>query len=569
MTIETGGTLGRYTIQGMIGRGGMANVYKAFQPALERVVALKVMRAALTEDPEFVERFRREARAVARLEHPNIVQIYDFDEIDGHSVLAMQFLDGGTLKERLTEVGGPLPPPEAARIVRGVAEALDHAHSLDIVHRDVKPSNVMLTKLGRVVVTDFGIAKMLGSSTTQYTQTGVGVGTPDYMSPEQGQGMPIDRRADVYALGAVAYEMLTGRVPFTAETPLAVVFKHVRDPLPRPSSLNPAIGPAIEAVLDKAMAKQPDDRYPTAGAFAAALEEAVAAPTRVPLPIVPPTEAVVAPAAPARAALPIPLIAAGIGVLVLLGGGVAVGALVSRQSIAPIVAPTVPAPSTNAAAQVIAPSPAVPQQADQPVTCTPATGDTQTTFNCLVTGLVPGATPTINGGPPPLVLGVVNADGTYVYRVKPGTSGTFAVTITTGAVTKSAQFEVVAAPVAAAPASPNAPPQTPVAPPVTPQTAAPVAAGSGSASCSPASAPADAQVTCSFTGFPPGAALTVTTQYENQRAFPVPPPPGQTLSADASGTWLFYVSTTGAPRGTFKVTASGGGLTLVAQYQVQ
>ncbi len=552
MTIETGDTLGRYTIQGMIGRGGMANVYKAFQPALERVVALKVMRAALTEDPEFVERFRREARAVARLEHPNIVQIYDFDEIDGHSVLAMQFLDGGTLKERLTEVGGPLPPPEAARIVRGVAEALDHAHSLDIVHRDVKPSNVMLTKLGRVVVTDFGIAKMLGSSTTQYTQTGVGVGTPDYMSPEQGQGMPIDRRSDVYALGAVAYEMLTGRVPFTAETPLAVVFKHVRDPLPRPSELNPAIGPAIEAVLDVAMAKKPEDRYAAAGAFAAALEGAVAAPTRATLQIVPPTELVVSPAtaaaaAPARAALPIPLIAAGIGVLVLVGGAVAVAALVSRLSIglAPPVATSAPG---AVAVESVAPGAAVPSA------CDPARGDALSLFSCRFVGLTPGAavtvTMTINGQPSnlgPLSSGIVRPDGSYTYSIEPGIPGAgFVVTITSGTVSRSAQFETLAA-ASVAPAA--------QAPQVT-----------GGASCTPASGPAGTSFTCAFSGLPPGAAITLVGRVGG---FPATMETGGAVVAQ-DGAWRTgLISSQGMPRGVATFTVTAGGVTRTAQFQVQ
>jgi len=277
LSLEPGQTLGRYQILEPLGEGGMAVVYKAQQPALDRVVALKVIRSGYSEDREFMERFEREAKAIARLEHPNIVQVHDFDRIDGRAFIAMQFLEGGTLKarlERLVRGGGRLPQAEAARIVRQVADALDHAHAQNVVHRDIKPSNVMLTHDGRAVVTDFGIAKMLGQ--TQHTQTGVGIGTPEYMSPEQGQGQPIDARSDVYSLAAMAYEMLAGRIPFTADTPFAIVLKHMKDPLPPASSFNPEIGMATEHVLLKALAKEPADRYESAGAFASALEDAIA-----------------------------------------------------------------------------------------------------------------------------------------------------------------------------------------------------------------------------------------------------------------------------------------------------
>jgi predicted Ser/Thr protein kinase len=276
--LQPGQTLGRYQILEPLGEGGMAVVYKAQQPSLERVVALKVIRSGFAEDRDFMQRFEREAKAIARLQHPNIVQVHDYDTVDGRPFIAMQYLQGGTLKQRLESLalaGSRLPQREAAAIVGQVAAALDHAHSIDVIHRDVKPSNVMLTGDGRAVVTDFGIAKMVGGQ-TQHTQTGVGIGTPEYMSPEQGQGNPIDRRSDVYSLAVVAYEMLTGRIPFSADTPLAVVLKHMKDPLPRPSSFNADVGPATEGVLMKALAKDPTDRYDSAGSFAAALEGAIA-----------------------------------------------------------------------------------------------------------------------------------------------------------------------------------------------------------------------------------------------------------------------------------------------------
>ncbi len=276
MSLQPGQTIGRYQIISQLGQGGMATVFKAFQPSLDRTVALKVMRAGLAEDAEFRERFVREARAVARLEHPSIVQVYDFDEIDGRAFMTMTYIEGGTLKDKLDELaksGERLPPREIARILSQVADGLAYAHSQGIIHRDMKPSNVMLTKDGRAVVSDFGIAKILSGA--QYTQAGVGIGTPEYMSPEQGQGKTVDARSDQYSLGVVAYELFVGRLPFSADTPLAVVLAHVRDPLPLPSSVNPAVGPRVEQAILKALAKDPAERYASVTDFAAALQRAI------------------------------------------------------------------------------------------------------------------------------------------------------------------------------------------------------------------------------------------------------------------------------------------------------
>ncbi len=274
----TGKTLGRYRLVERIGRGGMATVYKAYQPALERYVAVKVMHEQLAvEDPQFFKRFQREAKAVAALRHPHIVQVFDFGVEDDVPYMVMEYLEGVTLKDELqalTGRGETMPLEDVGRIFQAVASAVEHAHGQGMAHRDLKPANVMLTNKGDVVLTDFGIARIVGG--TQYTATGAILGTPAYMSPEQGQGQGGDERSDVYALGVILYEMVTGRVPFDADTPLAVIYKHISDPLPLPRRLNPALPEGVEQVILKALAKRPEDRYQRASAMADALADALA-----------------------------------------------------------------------------------------------------------------------------------------------------------------------------------------------------------------------------------------------------------------------------------------------------
>lgn len=273
-----GQQLGRYQILAGLGSGGMATVYKAYQPALDRIVALKVLRTGFAEDAEFQERFEREAKAVARLLHPHIVQVFDFERVEALPFMAMQYLEGGTLKAKLgalAEEGQRLPPRGVGRIVSEIAEGLGYAHALGIIHRDIKPSNIMFAADGKAVITDFGIAKILAAAAQHTLTTGVGIGTPEYMSPEQGRGLAVDARADIYALGVVAYEMLTGRVPYVADTPLAVALAHAHDPLPLPSALNPEVGAATERALLKALHKDPEQRFASAPEFAAALAAAV------------------------------------------------------------------------------------------------------------------------------------------------------------------------------------------------------------------------------------------------------------------------------------------------------
>ena len=272
--LQPGQTLGPYRIIIQIGKGGMANVYKAYQPSVDRYVAIKVLPSQLAESKEFATRFQQEARIIAKLEHPHILPVFDYGESDGIAYFVMRYLEAGTLKEKM-EAGRPLPLNEIDRIFNQLADALSYAHSHGIVHRDLKPANALIDSYGNIFLTDFGIAKLLESASSRLTQTDAIMGTPAYISPEQAQAQPVDQRSDIYSLGIILYEMVTGRVPFVADTPLAIIFKHVSDPLPLPSSIKPDIPASIEQVILKALAKDPRDRFSTAAEFAAAWKRAL------------------------------------------------------------------------------------------------------------------------------------------------------------------------------------------------------------------------------------------------------------------------------------------------------
>jgi eukaryotic-like serine/threonine-protein kinase len=274
MNVLVGKTLGQFRIVERIGTGGMATVFKAYQPNLDRYVAIKVLPAYHARDPVFVQRFVREARAVAKLAHPNIVQIHDFGEVDNITFIVMEYVDSGTLKDRLKQQQR-LSVPEAVDFMIQAAEGLDCAHRNGIVHRDVKPANMLLRKDGHLLLSDFGIAKIL-EGTTNLTRVGTGIGTPQYMSPEQGTGMPVDRRSDIYSLGIVLFHCLTGRVPFTADNPLSITVKHLNDPLPVEFLRNVGVPAAVEQVIVKMTAKAPQDRYQTAEELIDALTTALA-----------------------------------------------------------------------------------------------------------------------------------------------------------------------------------------------------------------------------------------------------------------------------------------------------
>lgn len=314
-TLIPGQNVGAYQIIEQVGKGGMATVYKAYHAAMDRYVAIKILPFQFAQNKEFNERFKREIRTIAKLEHPRILPVYDSGEHEGTPYLVMRYLDAGTLKDRIEE--GGLTLEETNHIFTQLADALSYAHSQEIIHRDIKPSNVLLTERGDIFLTDFGIAKLIGEH-TQFTVSGAITGTPAYMSPEQGEGRAIDARSDIYALGVVLYEMVTGRVPFEAETPLAVILKHLQAPLPPPSQLNPHLHSALERVILKALAKNREDRFATVtemlAAWKAAMDEAgsdssVAAPPApagqvAPIPILSPplTEAEPSPAGTAAAA---------------------------------------------------------------------------------------------------------------------------------------------------------------------------------------------------------------------------------------------------------------------------
>jgi len=273
-------SLGRYHILEQLGEGGMATVYKAYDTRLETDVAVKVIRTERLA-PEILQRslkrFEREAKALARLTHPHIVKVTDFGEYEERPYLVMEYLPGGTLKGRIKQ--GPIPWGDAIRLLLPIAEALDFAHSQNMIHRDVKPSNILLTERGQPMLTDFGIAKILDLEETQdLTGTGMGVGTPEYMAPEQWTGKA-SALSDQYSLGVVLYEMLTGRKPYIADTPAAILLKQATEPLPRPGQFARDLPEKVEKILLKALAKNPEDRYPSMGGFAAALESALSGTT--------------------------------------------------------------------------------------------------------------------------------------------------------------------------------------------------------------------------------------------------------------------------------------------------
>lgn len=264
-----GSTVGNYQVVEMLGRGGMAEVYKAYHAELNVFRAIKFIRPEFVRSDDFRVRFQREARAIEQLDHPYIIRIYDFGVHEKMYYMVMQFVDGDNLKDLLAEQG-PIEAEQALTWVTQIADALAYAHARDVIHRDIKPENIMLSTDGQVKLMDFGIAKLLNSD-TQLTQTGVGIGTPAYMAPEQATAESVTASTDVYALSIVLFELLTGQQPFKADTPIAVIVKAINDPLPMPRAINPNIDQRIEAIIVKGTSKDPNNRYADANEFLQAL----------------------------------------------------------------------------------------------------------------------------------------------------------------------------------------------------------------------------------------------------------------------------------------------------------
>jgi eukaryotic-like serine/threonine-protein kinase len=263
----------RFRLDEKVGAGGMSSVYRAYDPTLERWVAIKLMHRDISTDPDQLERFRREARAVASLNHPHVVTVIDAGEDEGAPYIVFEYVEGETLKDRIRRLG-MLPVPEAVAYAIEIGRALSAAHAARLVHRDVKPQNVLIDPEGRAKVTDFGIARSMEAH--GLTATGRVLGTTDYVSPEQALGHAVTEQSDIYSLGIVLYEMLTGEVPFQADTQVAVAMKHVRDPLPDVQRRRPEVSAALAAVVERATAKETKRRYATVAEMVHDLEEVLA-----------------------------------------------------------------------------------------------------------------------------------------------------------------------------------------------------------------------------------------------------------------------------------------------------
>ena len=268
----------RYVVEEPLGQGGMSAVYKATDPNLKRVVAIKVIHSHLSSNPDFLQRFEEEAAAVAQLRHHGIIQVFDFNRDDDLYYMVLEFVPGETIQDhlkRLNASGRKLSPTKAIEYMAGICDAVDYAHQRGMIHRDIKPANLMLTTTGQVILMDFGIAKIVGGQ--RHTSTGAVVGTAMYMSPEQIKGEQVDRRTDIYSLGVTLFEMVSGRPPFQADSAMTLMMMHVHDPVPNPKELNPDVPDGLVAVINKALAKDPNKRFQTAAQMAGALRNLLSA----------------------------------------------------------------------------------------------------------------------------------------------------------------------------------------------------------------------------------------------------------------------------------------------------
>jgi Protein kinase domain len=346
MAIGPGTQLGAYEVQEILGQGAMGTVYRAYHGALARTAAVKVL-SALTPDPDAVARFRREAQAIARMRHPNVLNVYDFGEHEGTPYMIVEYVAGGSLNERMKSAGR-FSRQDALRLLEGIGAALDYAHGLEIVHRDVKPANVLLEPTGNPVLADFGLAKLLQQSSLK-TVSGVTTGTPAYMSPEQVMGAPVGPAADTYALATMAYELLAGVIPFDGEGVLELLYAHVHREPPPASSKDPELGPAVDAVLARGLAKDPGQRWESSAAMVSALRSAldsrlaaapvspvppIAATMPVPVKAAEPLPPAVFPRRPGRRWLPI-AIGGAVAIVVVAGALLALNALSGGRAAGP------------------------------------------------------------------------------------------------------------------------------------------------------------------------------------------------------------------------------------------
>jgi serine/threonine protein kinase len=311
--------IGIYEIKSELGRGGMATVYRAYDPRFEREVAVKVLPSELLHaDPQFRLRFEREAKIIAQLEHSAIVPVYDVGEADSQPYFVMRYMNGGSLSDRIK--AGGLTIEDASRILGAIAPGLDEAHSNGIVHRDIKPSNILFDKRGNPYISDFGIAKLSQAQSGNVTGSAI-IGTPAYMAPEQAQGTEVDGRADIYALGIILFEMLTGRQPYEADTPMAVAIKHITDPVPHIRQANPKLPESMDAIIQKAMAKDKTQRFSTAVEMTNALRDAARGdPTKLQAKATPTIKASVQAIPQKKGFNPLFVIAPVIAIAVLAGG---------------------------------------------------------------------------------------------------------------------------------------------------------------------------------------------------------------------------------------------------------
>ena len=371
--------IGLYEIKSELGRGGMATVYRAYDPRFEREVAVKVLpRELLHADPQFRLRFEREAKIIAQLEHTAIVPVYDVGEADGQPYFVMRYMNGGSLSDRIK--AGVMEVEEAARILGAIAPGLDEAHVKGIVHRDIKPSNILFDKRGNPYISDFGIAKLTQAQSGNVTGSAI-IGTPAYMAPEQAQGDNIDGRADIYALGIILFEMVTGKQPYEADTPMAVAIKHITDPVPHILDANPKLPFGMDAIIQKAMAKDKNDRYSTAVELVNALRDlGRSVPTQMQTKVPPSQKETVvrqrAVIQPKRAFSPMMVIVPAVVMAALAGGFFVFN---GRDNQVPTEAPLI-STSTSAPAPTQTPVPtSLPTETSVPVTPTNAPSTTTET----------------------------------------------------------------------------------------------------------------------------------------------------------------------------------------------